>query len=81
MANRRFRVAGLVAAGVVLMMSMGLVVASKSPSRLKAMSAQLPAAQVQALDVPLLRSLPEPLKGTVGAPARQVRLRGATARR
>lgn len=84
MADRRFRIAGAIVGAVILLVSMGLVVASKGQTRhLSSMASHLPA---QPLNIPILRHLPEPqpMKGRAGpvaAPARQPGKAIVTARR
>jgi predicted PurR-regulated permease PerM len=79
MADRRVQIVGAVLAAVVLAISLGLIVASKSPSRFKALATHLPE---HTLEIPIMRSLPEPLpkanapvSRTGGKPARTVTAR------
>lgn len=69
--DRRVHIAAACVAVLVLLMSVGLLFAAKSPSRFKALAAHLPD---QPLNIPIMRSLPEPIemKGTrsVSAPGR-----------
>lgn len=72
-ADRRARIAGAIVGGVVLITSMGLVIASKSGTRrLTTMASHLPA---QPLNIPILRRLPEPQPMKARQPARIVTAR------
>jgi hypothetical protein len=66
--DRRFRVVGGIAAALMLLVSGGLIVAAKSPSKFRAMKATLPE---KTLNIEILKSLPEPMemKGSNGAVA------------
>ncbi|GMU59076.1 MAG: hypothetical protein AMXMBFR34_08390 [Myxococcaceae bacterium] len=64
--DRRARIAGAILGGIVLLVAVGFLMASKSEYKKSAaaLAAHLPA---QALSIPIMRSLPEPQprKGTV----------------
>lgn len=85
--DRRARIAGAIVGALVLVVSMGLLVASKgaAPKAAASLAAHLPE---RTLVIPILRSLPEPqprrVQATerVDAPARKkARARYVTARR
>ncbi|MCC6334394.1 MAG: hypothetical protein IT380_10455 [Myxococcales bacterium] len=84
--DRRARIAGSVVGGLVLLIAVGFLMASKAEYRKSAaaLAAHLPA---QALSIPIMRSLPEPQprKGQVverlAAPVKAAKGRYVTARR
>jgi hypothetical protein len=76
--DRRVQLAGAVVGAIVLAISIGLIVASRSPTQFKAASTHLPQ---HTLEIPIMRSLPEPLPKANGRASRPGPGRTETARR